>query len=114
LNYCCTTPLPSGTGNFTSDPLVVDLAGGDLRLQMGSPCINTGNNAYVVGTTDLDGNPLIVGGSVDVGAYEFQGPHLNVAANAGGSVTRDPDQPYYPLGSLVAVTATPTTGYGFI
>jgi hypothetical protein len=27
---------------------------------------------------------------------------------------RDPDQPDYPLGSSVTVTATPTTGYGFI
>jgi uncharacterized repeat protein (TIGR02543 family) len=115
LNYCCTTPLPStGNGNFTNAPLFVDLPGGDLRLQMGSPCINAGNNASAVGTTDLDGNPRIVGGTVDVGAYEFQGPYLNVAATAGGSVTRDPDQPYYPLGSLVTVTATPTTGYGFI
>jgi hypothetical protein len=115
LNYCCTTPLPSsGAGNFSNEPLFVDLAGGDLRLQMGSPCINAGNNAYAVGTTDLDGNPRIVGGTVDVGAYEWQGPYLNVAANAGGAVTRDPDQPDYLLGSLVSVTATPTTGYGFI
>ena len=94
--------------------MFVDLAAGDLRLQMGSPCINAGNSAYVVGTTDLDGNPRIVGGTVDVGAYEWQGPYLNVAATAGGSVARDPDQPYYPLGSQVTVTATATTGYGFI
>jgi hypothetical protein len=115
LNYCCTTPLPgSGTGNFTNAPLFVNLAGGDLHLQTNSPCINAGNNAYVVGTTDLDGSPRIVAGTVDVGAYEFQGQYLNVAATAGGSVTRDPEQPYYPLGSLVIVTATPTTGYGFI
>ena len=98
MNYCCTTPLPgSGTGNFTNEPLFVNLPGGDPRLQMGSPCINAGNNAYAVGTTDLDGDPRIVGGTVDVGAYEFYGPYLNVAATAGGSVTRDPDQPHYPL-----------------
>jgi hypothetical protein len=115
LNYCCTMPLPgSGTGNFTNAPLFVNLPGGDLRLQMGSPCINAGNNAYVVGTTDLDGNPRIVGGTVDVGAYEWQGPYLNVAATVGGSVTRDPDQPFYPLGSMVTVTATQMMGYGFI
>lgn len=115
LNYSCTTPLPNvGTGNFTNAPLFVDLQGGDLRLQMGSPCINVGNNSYVVGTTDLAGWPRIVGGTVDVGAYEWQGPYLNVAATAGGSATRVPDQPDYPLGSLVTVTATPTTGYGFI
>jgi hypothetical protein len=41
-------------------------------------------------------------------------PYLNVTATAGGSATRDPDQPDYPLGSSVTVTATATTGYGFI
>jgi hypothetical protein len=75
LNYCCTTPLPTnGVGNITSAPLFVDQANGNLRLQTNSPCINAGNNAYVVGSTDLDGNPRIVGGTVDIGAYEFQTP----------------------------------------
>jgi hypothetical protein len=75
LNYCCTTPQPtSGVGNITNPPLFVDQANGNLRLQSNSPCINSGNNAYVVGNTDLDGNPRIVGGTVDIGAYEYQTP----------------------------------------
>jgi hypothetical protein len=74
LNYCCTTPLPTnGVGNITKAPLFVDYAGGNLRLQSNSPCINAGNNAYVTVTTDLDGNPRIVSGMVDIGAYEYQG-----------------------------------------
>ena len=73
LNYCCTTPSPgSGLGNFTDEPRFVDQAGGNLRLKPTSPCINAGSNAYVSGGTDLEGNPRIVGGTVDVGAYEFQ------------------------------------------
>ena len=75
LNYCCTTPMPTnGVGNITNAPLFVDYAGGNLRLQFNSPCINSGNNAYVIGNTDLDGNPRIVGGTVDIGAYEYQTP----------------------------------------
>ncbi|HOX57082.1 MAG TPA: choice-of-anchor Q domain-containing protein [Candidatus Paceibacterota bacterium] len=75
LNYCCTTPLPgSGTGNFTNAPQFVNPSSANVRLQPNSPCINAGNNAYVEGSADLDGNPRIVGGMVDVGAYEFQSP----------------------------------------
>ena len=74
LNYCCTTPDPGGAGDITNAPLFVDQGGGNLRLQTNSPCINGGNNAFIVGSTDLDGNPRIASGIVDIGAYEFQGP----------------------------------------
>jgi hypothetical protein len=71
LNYSCTTPMPTnGIANFTNAPRFVDLAGGNLRLQSNSPCINAGNNDYVTTSVDLDGNPRISAGVVDVGAYE--------------------------------------------
>ena len=73
LNYCCTQPQPAtGVGNITGGPLFVNYTNGNLRLQSNSPCINAGNNAYVTTTTDLDGRPRIVGGTVDMGAYEYQ------------------------------------------
>ena len=76
LNYCCTTPMPTnGVGNITGDPLFVDYANGNLRLQPNSPCINAGNIAYAPGPVDLDGNPRIVNGTVDIGAYELQAPN---------------------------------------
>jgi M6 family metalloprotease-like protein len=72
--YSCTTPGPGGTANFTNDPRLVDLASANLRLMATSPCIDAGTNqVWMTGATDLDGNPRIQNGRVDMGAYEYQG-----------------------------------------
>jgi hypothetical protein len=73
FNYCCTTPMPTnGVGNITNEPAFVNPANGDFHLQATSRCINSGNNSVVVGSSDLDGNPRIMGGTVDMGAFEYQ------------------------------------------
>jgi len=59
---------------WTNDPLYLNPTAGDYHLQSSSPCINAGKNAYVTLTNDLDGNPRIVGGTVDIGAFEYQTP----------------------------------------
>jgi hypothetical protein len=70
--YCCTAPDPEGTGCVTNVPQFIDAFGGDYHLKAISPCINAGNNADAAGEMDLDGNARIVGGVVDMGAYERQ------------------------------------------
>jgi hypothetical protein len=75
MSYCDTEPLPMpGLGNITNNPAFVNPAAGDFRLQSNSPCINSGDNLVVTSATDFAGNPRIVGGTVDIGAYEYQTP----------------------------------------
>jgi hypothetical protein len=98
LSYCCTTPQPaSGFANITSPPLFVDTNGwANLRLQSNSPCINAGDNTFAPASLDLDGNPRIVGGTVDIGAYEYQSLSLinfSVVSNQPGfSITGQSNQ----------------------
>jgi len=64
-----TKPFSIDSSNIDSDPLFI--GSGDYHLTTSSPCINTGdNNAPNLPPTDKDGNPRIVGGTVDMGAYE--------------------------------------------
>jgi hypothetical protein len=76
--YCCTTPdiSPGSHAIFsiTNAAPQFDQSTGSLRLQSNSPCINAGKNTLRASGPDLDGNPRIVGGTVDMGAYEFQSP----------------------------------------
>jgi hypothetical protein len=77
FSYSCTFWPPSGIGNISKAPAFMDTNGwSDLRLQSNSPCINARTNFYAPAGPDLDGNPRIVGGTVDMGAYEHQSPPL--------------------------------------
>jgi hypothetical protein len=69
--YCDVKGGWSGTGNIDADPLFVDTAGGDLHLTYLSPCKDAGDNTVVTMTVDLEGDPRIANGAVDMGADEF-------------------------------------------
>ncbi len=70
-------------GNMIGNPLFMDAANGDFRLQAASPCINAGDNALVPTNlvTDLAGRPRISGGRVDMGAHELTLNEYYVAKN---------------------------------
>jgi hypothetical protein len=70
--------VPS-VGSFSLIPLFVDVTLDNFHLGSGSPCIGTGANVLwakvlaqdsLVLDRDLDGNPRIVGQTIDLGCYE--------------------------------------------
>jgi len=87
-------------GNIDGDPLFVNADGLDnivgtqddnVRLLYGSLCVNAGTNSNnpPLPPTDLDGNPRITDGIVDMGAYE--GPNQGFGLST-ESVTIDEGQ----------------------
>ena len=73
--YNCSYPFLSGEGNISNIPEFVDMASGNYRLKSFSPCIDRGTNDYWNGSfnkyNDLDGNPRIIDGRIDMGCYEY-------------------------------------------
>ncbi|MHC4462770.1 MAG: S8 family serine peptidase [Planctomycetota bacterium] len=96
-----------GGGNIDADPLFVDAGywadtndqnipaepndpnavwiDGDYHLLPDSPCINAGdpNHPLDPNETDIDGQPRIIGGRVDMGSDEFHGNNVPPVADAG-------------------------------
>ncbi|UCF16815.1 MAG: hypothetical protein JSW59_05010, partial [Phycisphaerales bacterium] len=81
VTYCDVEGGWPGVGNIDADPLFLDADGlddvigtedDDLHLLGSSPCLDVGDNSAVPDsmTTDVEGNPRIMNGTVDMGAYE--------------------------------------------
>jgi len=100
-----------GEGNIDTDPLFVDSGywadandpnipaepndpnvvwvDGDYHLLPDSPCINAGdpNHPLDPNETDIDGQPRIIGGRVDMGSDEFHCNNVPPVADAGADQT---------------------------
>ena len=102
------------SGNINADPLFVDPNGpdnipgtkdDDLRLAPLSPCVDAGDPNYAPGPDkkDLHGNPRIVSGRVDMGAYEFQGiiyVDNQASDNSGQDSLREDGSASYPFDTI--------------
>jgi hypothetical protein len=132
-------PIARGAGNLRTDPEFVDPLGpdgiagtldDDLRLAVGSPCIDRANDAFLphLATVDLAGRPRAFdaldcgeGGVLDIGAYENQIPagttnhcvaapsSLGVPAALAGPCALDLD-----AGDPTFVASPVPTGRGFL
>ena len=96
--YCDVEGGGYGAGNIDSDPLFITAVpsapstGGDLHLQSTSPVIDTGYNGFTnpsLPATDLDGHARILGGTVDLGAYEYDTPQAGPALVVNTNADRD-------------------------
>jgi hypothetical protein len=69
--------LPAGATDVVADPLFVERASGNYRLQPDSPMIEQGDADGIATSTDLDGAPRLQDADydglavVDIGAYEY-------------------------------------------
>ncbi|MFD2384777.1 choice-of-anchor Q domain-containing protein [Paenibacillus xanthanilyticus] len=64
-------PVVSGANDIWADPLFVNAAGGDFRVQIGSRAIDTGTTSLAP-ANDLSYNPRPRGAGPDRGAFESQ------------------------------------------
>ncbi|MEW6617882.1 MAG: right-handed parallel beta-helix repeat-containing protein [bacterium] len=80
-NYCNCSP---GTHDISENPRFISET--DFHLTPYSLCIDAGSNtAPGIQEKDKDGNPRIVNGIVDIGAYEYQGTFTVIISFTGSS-----------------------------
>ncbi|WP_296703164.1 InlB B-repeat-containing protein [Thiocapsa sp. UBA6158] len=85
------------------DPLFVDADNGDLHLSAGSPMIDAGDpDTPDLPETDLDDNPRVVNGLVDIGAYEFNDGSDPEGVDYGADCAHA-----FPLETPATLTGTP-------
>jgi parallel beta-helix repeat protein len=87
VTYCDVQGGYPDTGNIDADPLFANPAADDFHLQADSPCIDVGDNgAPAIPSTDFEGDPRIMNGTVDMGVDEVSSCVLTALSPANGSV----------------------------
>jgi hypothetical protein len=86
VTFCAVENGYAGAGNIDADPLFAGPADGDTHLTWNSPCRDSGSNAAVADPLDVEEDPRVVFGTVDMGADEFYFHLYHVGAVAPGSL----------------------------
>ncbi|MHB9037394.1 MAG: right-handed parallel beta-helix repeat-containing protein [Armatimonadota bacterium] len=69
--FYSTNPLLNKDFNIMKDPQFYNKYAGDFHITYGSPAKNAGYTSAAGGVLDIDGEPRVTGGVVDIGADEF-------------------------------------------
>lgn len=99
INYSLIQGGHAGTDNLADDPLFVDAAGGDYRLQADSPAIDSAHTPSAP-LVDLDGLLRPVGAAADRGAYEWRIAGVDLT----GPATAPTGQPGLSTTFLITIT----------
>jgi len=106
---------PAGAGAVAVDPLQSCYVTGANVTLTATPATGHGFSGWG-GDAAGSENPLTItmtGPRNVVARFTGYPVAMQAAPAAGGSVTRDPDQPTYAPGSTVTITAMPAVGYAF-
>ncbi|MBN1361465.1 MAG: hypothetical protein JW993_12780 [Sedimentisphaerales bacterium] len=125
IRYCDIQGGWAGEGNIDADPLFLDPLGpdgvagtidDDLRLPLGSPCLDAGDDAALPPdvSTDPNGEPRIVNSAVDMGAYEYNGPLNYYVDGVNGSDTNGGWAPEVAFATIQKGIDTARSGYRVI
>jgi hypothetical protein len=72
LSHCNVTGVAAANGNMDAEPRFANPSAHDYHLLADSPCINTGSgSAAGLSLIDYDGEPRILGPTIDIGPDEF-------------------------------------------
>lgn len=71
---------PANPGGLQADPRFVNVSAGNFHIQPDSPCRDAGQASAAPDGVDMDGQPRVQGGRVDIGADESDGTARNAAA----------------------------------
>ena len=87
-SYSCFPGASGANGNLDTDPGFLDPCANDYHLTAGSPCINAGRPDYfpLSGRYDLDREPRVMGGRVDIGVDEAPMPITSMPVPTEGEV----------------------------
>jgi hypothetical protein len=97
-----------GVDDISIDPRLVSVPTANFHLSAGSPCINAGyNSSYGLATEDVDGEPRIRGGAVDIGVDEAIVTSVPIASIIGAKSASDNSWLDIRGAVISAVFATP-------
>jgi subtilisin family serine protease len=125
-NNIALSSFNQGSQSGINYPVFLDPINGDFRIQPTSAGYNAGNSSYcqslytnnngniiMTSQVDLNGNPRIIGGNIDIGAFETSFSSLTILPSLNGTTNPISGTYNYNSSYIAIISAFPNTGYHF-